>query len=280
MKTISVFTPIKNEIDFIGYHCMAFYPYFKKFVWADGGSTDGTVELLRYIKKKHDPDNKIMLFENMDCNVYEQSYEDLYNFLLKKCDTEIVSYIHPDMIPLNPEVLKDEFNDDCLRWTSGMISFAGDRDHIWKDNTARADKWIVFNKNDFGLHYHGYYGDLVEDLFYKDLTGDEYLFWAGNPNLPYRIGQSKLIMHHYCDAKGYERRYCKMKSVFVNHSKNRLKVTPEQIESETKAHPRVTGKTGKWQDIAGNSMDFIRIPYKGKQPDVFEKYKEFEQFKK
>jgi hypothetical protein len=261
---------------------MAFYPYIDKFVWADGGSTDGTVELLRYIKQKYDKDNKIVLLENTDCNIYDQTYVDLFNRLLGLCNTEIIAYIHPDMIPMNPEVLETAFNDDNLRWNAGMLSFTDDKEHIWLGNKGRGDKWITFNKNDYGLHYYGYYGDVNEDLYYSDITGDEHILPSLKGGaIPYGIGDSGLMLYHYCDAKPYVRRYEKMVSVMNNHSQfKNSKPKDRTIEEEAKAHPRVNCNDGEWRTLLGQKMEFIKGKFDGKVPEVFEKYKEFEEFKK
>lgn len=261
---------------------MAFYPYVDRFVWADGNSTDGTIELLKYIKDKYDKDNKIVLYENMDCNVYDQTYVDLFNFLLKECKTDIIGYIHPDMIPCNPEILENAFDDGALRWKATLLSFTEDKEHIWVGNTGRSEKWIIFNVNDFGIHYYGYYGDVDEDIYYSDITGDEHILpCLKGDKLPYKVLDSKLILYHYCDAKPYERRYEKMLSVMKNHKQFR-KVEPKDrtIEEEAKAHPRVNCQNGTWLTLLGQKMDFVKDKFDGKVPEVFEIYKEFEQFKK
>ncbi len=266
MKSISVFSIIKNEVEYVGYGLMSILDYVDEICYADGNSTDGTIELIEHIKSKYDKDNKIKLFKDKDCMDLQESYLKLNNWILNQCTKEYAWFLHPDMICLNPEKIREM--GDALRYTLKIASIAGERREL-KIKEGRSDTWATIYKNAFGLHYHGYYGAQNEDLYFKDITEDEYIFWKELDYLPYEIADSGIRLYHYCDTKPYQRRLGRMKSVLkyglgFKHDTG--------IEDIAKNHPRVT-----LQD----SGEFKFEEFIGKQPEVFEKYKEeFDVFKR
>src|SRR3972149_5323434 len=103
--SISVFCPIKNEAQFIGYSIMSVLPYVDEFVYGDGNSTDGTIEIVEHIQQTYDTHKKIRLIKDVDFKNFSNDYINLYNRLIKECKSEYIWFLHPDMIVTNPDVI-------------------------------------------------------------------------------------------------------------------------------------------------------------------------------
>ena len=73
MQKLSTFTIIKNEIDYVGYHIMSLLDFVDEMVFSDGNSTDGTLELIKYIKQTYDRSDKIKLFEDFKSDEFVAS---------------------------------------------------------------------------------------------------------------------------------------------------------------------------------------------------------------
>ncbi len=61
---LSAITMVKNEEEFVGYAILSMIDYIDQLIVVDGGSTDGTVDIINNIRQHHDPDNKITYWED------------------------------------------------------------------------------------------------------------------------------------------------------------------------------------------------------------------------
>ena len=268
MPSISTFTILKNESEYIGYHIMSLLKYVNEMIFADGNSTDGTLEIIKYIQKKYDKEGKIKLFENKDCKNLDEDYVRLFNWTLKQCKSNYVWFIHPDMICLNPSIVLWSLNGD-IRYSINVKSLAGKRDIEIIE--GRGKTWATIYKNDYGLHFHGYYGNADEDFYFRDFTGSVHELYLKKKMLPYDIVETKINLIHYCDCKPYKRRYERMVNVLTIG--NPSIPTDVCIES-AKNHPRVTLENGSVGEI-----DFVFKKYGGNKPKEFKLY-DFERFRK
>ena len=202
--SIGTFIIIKNESEYVGYSIMSVLDQVDEMVFADGKSTDGTLEIIDYIKRKYDKDNKIKLFFDKDCKNLQDDYVDLFNWTLKQVKSDYAWFLHPDMICLNPESIKDSIKG-AIRYSVKMISVAGEeRDLVI--SYGRGGRWASIFRNAYGLHYAGWYGVLEEDCYFRDFTGDEHEYYEAKKYLPYNIEKTEICLVHYCDCKPYARR--------------------------------------------------------------------------
>lgn len=237
--TISVLTPVKNESQFIGYGVMSILDYVDEIVYADGNSTDGTLEILRHIKKKYDDKDKIKLFINKDCKNLTTDYERLFNFLLRKCTSDYVWFLHPDMLVTKPHEVRDSLGTG-LRYNVKVRSIAGEHYNL-DISEGRTDRWHNIYRRAHGIHYYGYYGSRDEDFYFKDITGTEHTPFDIMYPKPYMSYTTSIDVIHFCECKPYDRRYEKMRKI--------LKTTfpylsDKAVDENAKVHPRVTLKNG------------------------------------
>ena len=261
---LSCFIIIKNEAEYVGYCIMSILPYIDEFVFCDGNSTDGTIEIIEYIKKKYDKDNKIKLFKNKDCKDLRDDYVKLFNWTLKQCSGDYVWFLHPDMIVVNPEIIRQELEkEEAIRYSIKMVSFAGDHKHIWTE--GRTDTWATIFANKHGLHYWGWYGDANEDLYFRDITGSEHILYKTIPYLSYEIVNTKITAYHYCDTKPYKRRLGRMRNVLNNY----VNINKDLVNQIALSHPRVTLQKGV---VDGRKFEIEK--FRLSEPKIFGQYKE------
>lgn len=236
---LSTFCLIKNEMRFIAYHVLSFLDHVDEMVFFDGNSTDGTVEALTYLQAEHPKGRRIRLFTGKDCTDLCGDYVRLFNEALAQCQSEYIAFIHPDMIPVNPAVLRCARGWDALVYSAGLRSFSHDmHTEITK---GRRGWWKAWHKNTMGLHYHGFYGVNEEDMYYRDITGNNYAVLPEPGYYPYEIKDSGLVLNHYCEVKDYNRRLDKMVKSIRNQGYG---LAESAILEMAKAHPRVTLKSG------------------------------------
>jgi glycosyltransferase involved in cell wall biosynthesis len=259
---LSAFSIVKNEAQFIGYGVMSLLPYVDEIVYADGGSTDGTLELLRHIGLKYAP-GKLRVFEGMDCANLKEDYVRLFNDVMEKCTGDYLWYCHPDMILTNPGSLQNIGLDPSKwAWSVRMRSFAGE--NLDREITrGRRTHWKTIMKRDFDLRYWGFYGDENEDMYFEAITGDEHLVHPNFKAYPYEVHDSQATLWHFCECKPKVRREEKMEKVFKTNYPS-----IDSVEA-LKTHPRITldEREKKWGD-------FAFTPRVDALPDVFAKYKE------
>jgi glycosyltransferase involved in cell wall biosynthesis len=250
---------------------MSILDYVDELIFADGNSTDGTLEIIDLIKRKFDKGDKIKLFLDKDCKDLQQDYVSLFDWTLKQVKSDYAWFIHPDMICINPETIRPAIEKGGMRYHVGLVSIAGDKREL-KFLEGRDGSWATIYRNAYGLHYYGNYGTAEEDCYFQDLTGDVHVFWKIQKRLPYQILDSGIKLIHYCDCKPYKRRYERM----LKCLKNLYPERPEMdLEIEAAKHPRVNLKDGTYINkvfkFAPN--DYI--------PEVFKRYAEhFEPLRK
>lgn len=270
---INIHTPIKNEVDYIGFSIMSLLDYVDEFVYFDGNSTDGTIELVKHIQQKYDKKGKIKFFENEDCSNFTTDYMRMYNDCLKKCTCEWVISFHPDMIAINPAVLRETLGKprDAIRYYFNVLSLCDGGKKYFKQ--GREPTWSLIYKNDYGIHQYGHYGSDEEDYYFRDITGNAHKVGV---DVSYFIYNSGFRVNHYCENKNYDFRLNKMVKVLALINP---KFSKEHILKIAKEHPRVTLKSGVWKESL-NECWFEIAEYTGKAPKVFKKYEYFKEFKK
>jgi len=261
---ISVMSPVKNEAQFIGYSVMAVLPYVHEIIYnVARGSDDGTVKILEHIQKNHDKDGKLKWFYGDDFNVRDMAaYNKAFNDCVERATGETVWFLHPDMIPTNPEAIPN-VPAGPLAWWTNITSYAGDMETVI--TRGRAKRWKNIHAKKFGLHYFGGYGSQNEDFYHKALTGNAYLHYGEEfTRYPYRVMDSGINVNHYCELKPYGYRREKMVKCLTT-------LFPESQEMALNDmaihHPRVT--------LENTSKMFGEFKFEktnNPAPLVFEKY--------
>lgn len=257
----TAFSIVKDEAQFIGYSVMSILEHIDEIVYADGNSTDGTLELLEYIKATYDKDNKIKVLKGWDCANLTDDYTRLFNDLLKECRGDYKWFLHPDMIVTTPQNITNISMDRrALAYFVNVRSFAGDgRTEITKGRTSR---WKSIMKDDFGLHYWGTYGHLHEDMYFDF---QEHKVRLDMRSYPFEVRDSQIHLEHFCECKPRKRREEKMEKI----ARYGFGVTNDlAVEDLITNHPRV-----HLQSQDGNYGLFKFEPRKDDLPAVFAKYK-------
>jgi glycosyltransferase involved in cell wall biosynthesis len=273
---ISVISPVKNEVDFIGYSIMAVMPFIHEIVYTCAPSTDGTDDLLKYIQKLYAGDKlKIFYgetgrdfdFDPMDMAAYNAAY----NFAIEQATGDAVWFLHPDMVVTNPEAIAI-VPESPLAWFTHVNSYA--RDLKTEIVVGRAKRWKNIHAKQFGLHYYGGYGSVNEDFYHRDITGKAYRHHGQDfTEYPFEVGDSGITVNHYCELKNFDRRLEKMKRCLRTQQPN---LSESDIDKLARQHPRVTLKDEG--ELFGR---FEFGPSKQPVPPVFTRYgDEFAPFKK
>lgn len=263
---LSAFSVVKNEAQFIGYGLMSILDSVDEVVYFDGNSTDGTLKLLDYIKGKYDPENKIRVFQNKDFSDFKGDYVRVFNECLKECRGKYVWFAHPDMILANPGAFKDRKDWTAKAYYTNMRSFAGE-DMNLEIVAGRGSKWKNIMQNAFGLHYWGAYGSDHEDMYFREITGNQHLVHKNMRLYPYRVEDSGMDIWHMCECKPRLRREEKMRSVLQTNVE--VPATSEHLNELVYNHPRV--------HLASGDSVFGRFTFAERQdplPQVFERYRE------
>lgn len=267
---VSVFSPVKNEVDFIGYSVMSVLPYVDEILYGVAPSNDGTEELLEHIQRKYAGDKlKVFWGHSNGEPIWDfdplnmQTYNAAYNYLIDQAKGEALWFLHPDMVVTNPEAISG-LQEGPLAWWTNISSYAGNRQ---TRISGRAGRWKNIHAKKFGIHYYGSYGSQNEDMYFSEITGKSYRHYGDEfDEYPYEIADSGIAVNHYCELKAYARRLEKMKLCLTTQ----MPGTPQERIMELAAHhPRVTleptsARFGKF------SFDQATDP----EPDVFAKYKD------
>lgn len=237
--TIGSFCLIKNEKAFIKAHLDAWLPHLDMMIFFDGGSTDGTLEILRQYAVNT---IKVKVVENKDPKNLTEDYTRLSNEAMRANPCDMVMFLHPDMFPVNGEALR-AIPDDCIAATMGMKSFAGNiRDKVYEIE-GRGTKWknIYRLRNpDLGAHYFGHYGAQNEDTYFSEITGNEHNHYGQEfDKYPYPIFHSGLVVNHYSDVRAYDRRLDRMIKCLMNQGHEE-----KMAKMMAPVHPRVSLRDG------------------------------------
>lgn len=231
--SLGAFTIIKNEAHWVGFCLMACRPFVNEFVYFDGNSTDGTVELLKYIKKKYKI--RIRLFEGMDPKDLQEDYVRIFNECLKQVKSDYAMFLHPDMVSVDSF---PDLSDQELAYFVTMRSFAGEPGKtLYEIMEGRKSRWKSIMRNDLGLHYYGHYGAAEEDMYFQEITGPEHCLFDNFAMYPYRIQDSGIRLNHYSDVRPLERRMNRMATCLTNQRKGMSREEALKLAAE---HPRVS----------------------------------------
>jgi len=242
--SVGSFCLIKNEKIWIREHLRSWLPILDQMVFYDGGSTDGTLEILEDTKARHELGHKLKIVKGKDPINLQDDYTRLSNECMWALDTDMAMFVHPDMLY---ESGKIDLPRGCVAATMDIKSYAGNPDGNIFEIVGRGTKWknIYRLRNpDLGAHYYGHYGAWNEDTYFSEITGNEHRFYDNNFELyPYHVDNSGLVVRHYSDVRPYERRLDRMVKCLLNQG------VKENVEEIAKNHPRVTLKSGNGFDF-------------------------------
>jgi len=244
---VGSFTLIKNEALWIREHLRSWLPILDQMAFYDGGSTDGTLEIIKDHKARHEFGYKIKLVEGKDPINLQDDYTRLSNECMRSLDTDMAIFLHPDMMHESGEF---KLSPDCIAATMELKSFAGNPGGDIYEIIGRGTRWknIYRLRNpDLGAHYYGHYGAANEDTYFSEITGNSHEFYGGQfDRYPYPVEHSGVVVRHYSDVRPYERRLDRMVKCLLNQG---LK---ENVNEMAIAHPRVSLKSG-------NGFEFKKV---------------------
>ncbi len=248
MATVGTFTIIRNEARWIRAHLLSWLPFVDQQVFFDGNSTDGTLEIIKYIAQNHPCGHKITLVEDKDPKDYDQDYQRIFNECLRTLTTDYAIFAHADMIL--DDIGNAQSLGDAHAYYSSMRSFAGEPDgQLYEITSGRGEKWknvMRLHRPDLGLHYFGAYGTDFEDCYFSKITGALHkVHLKDSPTskvkqfdfdaYPYEIKDSGIKISHFSDVRPLERRIDRMVKCLINQG-----ATPERARQIAEVHPRVT----------------------------------------
>lgn len=259
MKTIGVWSIVKNEVPWIGFHVLSLKDVVREFVYFDS-STDGTTEILEYLRdKKGLP---IKLFKNRDVSNLKDHYVEVSNEAMGNIKSDFVWFCHPDMWLASDA---GGFRGDALAYFVNLKSIAGEPGgDLFEFTKGRSGRWKAIMANKFGLHYNGHYGSADEDMYFRDITGNAHTCFEEMESYPFEVKDSGLHLLHFSDVRTEERRLQRMVSCLLNQHPQ---MTPEKAIELAKTHPRVTLDCS-----AGFKTHYFEMkPFDG-VPEVFYQY--------
>lgn len=248
--SIGTFTILKNEASWIAAHVLRILPFVDAMHFYDGGSTDGTLEILEAIQDGAPGGGKVKVWREKDPANLQDDYTRLFNEVMHSLPTNLAWFIHPDMWVVNPEKLLEVKSSEAICLSTKMRSFGGEPGGDLFEMVGRSSVWknIYRLRNpDLGAHYHGSYGAWNEDVYFRDITGSTHELYPEMDHYPYEIEESGLEILHFSDVRPHARRYDRMLKCLLNNGWPLTKC--EEIAA---SHPRVTFKSGK---------DHINLPF-------------------
>lgn len=261
---IGSFTLIKNEAPWIAGHLSAWLPVLDQMVFADGGSTDGTWEILQHFAANHPDGHKLTLYVDDPKNL-QDDYVRAFDACMKRLKTDLAFFLHPDMIPAKVPADFKHLHGATAASTK-MRSFAGEPGGPLYEIKGRGEVWknvYRLRAPDLGAHYFGHYGAANEDVYFSAITGEEHEHHGSNVHwYPYEVVDSGIEILHFSDVRPVERRYDRMVKCLINQKQQ----NPEKI---ARTHPRVTLKDG-------NGFKFIPAQYPAEFVAAREKYRHLE----
>lgn len=260
---ISVITTVKDEFPWIGYSVMAAEPFVHEFIYTvAAASSDGTIPLLRYLKKRLGSKLKFRISTKYDFNPLDMpAYNGAFNDAIDEAEGDACWFLHPDMLVTKGA----ELSEGPLAWWTNITSYAGDfQTQITK---GRAKRWKTIHAKKYGLQYFGGYGSQNEDFYHADITGNAYKHYGEEfSKYPYRVSNSGIEIDHYCELKNYRRRLEKMKLCLKAQNP---RFDDNRIEQMAQIHPRVTLEPAHNEF---GTFEFVRTDRE--IPEVIQKYKE------
>ncbi|TDT67872.1 glycosyltransferase involved in cell wall biosynthesis [Hypnocyclicus thermotrophus] len=227
---ISAIVMVKNEEEYIGYSIMSMYKYVDEILVVDGGSTDGTVEIINEIIAKYDLDKKIVFWEDLRP---KKELIHVRTDMVKKCKGEWILRLEGDEVysDFNAKQVRN-FVKKKLR--NSNVKSIGWPYHFFVDNLKTKVPVgephtfaTIMIKNEEGIHAEHHYRDGKSETFYDegwfDKDRKEVSIWHPYDN---RILVSRNIaIHHYAFFKSTTR-----------HNEYAEKCLKESFE---KSHPQV-----------------------------------------
>ena len=243
MSSIGTYTLIRNEQDWIAPHLLSWLPVVDQAVFFDGNSTDGTLDIIKAIKKDSEHGHKITLVEDRDPKDLKDDYVRMFNACLWTLKTDWAIFAHPDMV-----ISKGDagviHRSNAMALFCKMRSFAGEPGGPLLEITGRQENWKnitrLHNPN-MGAHYFGHYGAWNEDTYFSEITGNDHTLYAEMSEYPYEVEDSGLEILHFSDVRPYQRRLSRMKTCLENQGKNAF-MGDDGAKWLAENHPRVTLK--------------------------------------
>lgn len=240
MSTVGTFTIIKNEARWIRAHLLSWLCFVDEMVFFDGNSTDGTLDIIKDVRKNHPFGKRITLVEDQDPKDLQDDYVRVFNACLRTLKTDYAIFAHPDMLLDDAGELGNL--GEHLAYFTHLRSFGGDPGGPLYEIKGRAERWknvYRLRNPDMGLHYFGHYGAWNEDCYFKQITGRTHEFFGDEMDrYPYKVGDSGIKLLHYSDVRPYARRVDRMVKCLINqgHSEEAARILARH-------HPRVTFET-------------------------------------
>ena len=264
-QTIGTYTLCLNEAMFMGPHLESWLPHVDEMVLFDGGSTDGTLAIIKHAKIHNKHGAKIRLFENRDPKDLTEDYVRVFNECLHSVSCDMAIFAHIDMMLLEPGNLHDL--GDAVAASMKMRSYAGDPDGAWFEIDGRGQAWkniIRLRTPDLGAHYFGHYGAQNEDCYFREITGDRHEHYGTDfARYPYRVVDSGAVVMHFSDVRPMARRMDRMVKSLINQGHDRYSANAIAAH-----HPRVEIKDGMGMKFrkAGGEAESVRAACKQFSP--------------
>jgi len=235
---------VKNEKFWIAPHILRVLPHVDQMCFFDGNSTDGTLEIIEQIKNTDPNGHKIKLVKDRDPKDLKDDYVKLFNECMWSLETDLAWFLHPDMWVINPEEINRVRNSDAIALVTHMESYAGEPGgKLYKIEQGRGELWknIYRLRNpNLGAHYHGWYGAANEDVYFREITGDQHEHHGEQVGrYPYAVEDSGLKVMHFSDVRPYDRRLSRMVTCLLNQGYSAI-----DAKNIAPTHPRVSLEDG------------------------------------
>ncbi|WP_035589107.1 glycosyltransferase family 2 protein [Hippea jasoniae] len=202
---LSAITMVKNEEEFVGYVIMSMYDYVDEIIVVDGGSEDGTVDIIQYIMKELDKDNKITYWQDLRP---KNELIHTRNDMIKACKGKWILRLEGDEVysdenakKVREYIEKGIIKDSVLSVGWPYYFFVNDINTIVPVGEPHTFATIMI-KNVEGIHaaHHDRGGnETFYDEGWFDKDGKEVSIWHPKDNPTQRI--KDIAIHHYAGFK-------------------------------------------------------------------------------